>query len=75
MKAIPLMTALFGIVVISGCSGGIPAVFEPDKSVPQIVSKGDSSEAAKDEMHDACFANPFIERGASHKMLCNEYFR
>ena len=75
MKALTAMAILLGIVAITGCDGRTQATYEREKSTSQIISDGKMRDTEQDEMQKACSGNPFLERGASHQLLCNEYFR
>ena len=75
MKALTAMAILLGIVAITGCDGSTQTTYKPEKSPSQIVSDGKIRDTKQDEMQKACFGHPFVERGASHQLLCNEYFR
>jgi len=75
MKALTALAILLGIVAITGCDGRTQTTYKPEKSPSQIVSDGKIRDTEQDEMQKACFGHPFVERGASHQLLCNEYFR
>ena len=75
MKALTAMAILLGIMAITGCDGRTQATYEREKSTSQIISDGKMRDTEQDEMQKACYGHPFVERGASHQLLCNEYFR
>ena len=70
MRAISLMAAFVGIVVITGCSGGIQAVSEP---TPQIVNERGSLDAANDKLRKACLTGSFFGRGLFEQGACHQY--
>ena len=75
MQALTAVAILLGIVAIAGCDGSTQTTYKPEKSPSQIVSDGKIRDTEQDEMQKACFGHSFVERGASHQLLCNEYFR
>ena len=63
------MAAIFASVAISGCSGGIQALSEPEQSVTSTVSEGDSPKATKYEMHEAFSVIPLSKGGIAQDAL------